>query len=101
MESYRDWKKDIHLKFIDLEKAHVGVPHNVLWRFLKRREVLAVCIRLTKDMYEGVKTSLTTLGGYKKVFLIDIGLHQGLALNPFLFIIIMDKLTKEIQDEIP
>ena len=34
-------------------------------------------------------------------FPIDIGLHQGSTLSPFLFTIVMDELTKGIQDEIP
>ena len=32
---------------------------------------------------------------------ITIGLHQGSALSPFLFAIVMDDLTRAIQDEIP
>ena len=28
-------------------------------------------------------------------------LHQGSALSPFLFVIVMDELTRSIQDEIP
>jgi len=31
-------------------------------------------------------------------FSIDIGLHQGSALSPFLFTTVMDELTREIQD---
>ena len=34
-------------------------------------------------------------------FPIDIGLHQGVALSSFLFTIVMDELTRGIQDEIP
>ena len=35
------------------------------------------------------------------IFFITIGLHQGFALSPFLFVIVMDELTRAIQDEIP
>jgi len=31
----------------------------------------------------------------------DIGLHQGSALSPFFFTIVMDELIRGIQDEIP
>jgi len=52
-------------------------------------------------MYEGAKTSVWSLVGDTEYFLIDIGLYQSLALSPCLFIIIMDELTREIQDEVP
>jgi len=52
-------------------------------------------------MYEGVKTSVRSSAGDTEYFHIDIGLHQGSALSPFLFTIIMDELTREIQDEVP
>ena len=52
-------------------------------------------------MYEGVKTSVRSSVGNTEYFPIDIRLHQGLALSPFLFTIIMDELTREIQNEVP
>ena len=58
-------------------------------------------IRLIKDMYEGVQTSVRTLEGDTYAFLIDIGCCQVLTLSSFIFIIIMNELTKGIQDEVP
>ena len=52
-------------------------------------------------MYDGVRTRVKTLVGDMDDFPIHIGLHQGSVLSPFLFTIIMDELTKGIQDEIP
>ena len=46
-------------------------------------------------MYEGVKMSVRKLGCDTNDFAIDIGLHQGSTLRSFLFIIIIDELTKE------
>jgi len=37
-----------------------------------------------------------TIVGIKKEFKIEVGLYQGSALNPFLFIVIMDAITEEI-----
>ena len=42
-----------------------------------------------------------TSAGDTEYFFIDIGLHQGSTLSPFLFTTVMDELTREIQDEIP
>jgi len=51
-------------------------------------------------MYDGVRTRVRTLVGDTDDFPIDIGLHQRLVLNPFLFTFVMDKLIRGIQDKI-
>ena len=55
-------------------------------------------IKVIKNMYDGMVTSVITAGGYTTEFPIRIGLHQGSALSPYLFTIVMDELTREIQD---
>ena len=57
--------------------------------------------RVIRDMYEGVRTRVRTVIGDTEDFPIDIGLHQGSALSPFLFITVIDELTRGIHDEIP
>ena len=54
-----------------------------------------------KDMYEEGKTRVRTPGGATDDFYVGMSLHQGFALSPFLFTIVMDELTKGIQDELP
>ena len=39
--------------------------------------------------------------GSKRYFPIEVRLHQGSALSPFLFATILDTITKDIQDEVP
>jgi len=60
-----------------------------------------VYIRVIENMHEGGRTRVRMPGGDTNDFYVGMGLHQGPALSPFLFILVMDELTKGIQDEIP
>jgi len=44
--------------------------------------------------------NVRTCGGITSDFSVTIGLHLGSALSPFLYIIVLDELTRAIQDEI-
>ena len=52
-------------------------------------------------MYAGCKTSVMTSAGKTKEIEIEVGLHQGSALSPLLFVIIMDVITEEIDEGTP
>lgn len=48
-------------------------------------------------MYEGTSSCDNTSSD----FLITIGLHRGSSWSPYLFSLVMDELTKDIQHEVP
>ncbi|EMS52533.1 ATP-citrate synthase [Triticum urartu] len=101
IERYREQKKDLHMVFIDLEKAYDKIPRNVMWWALEKHKVPAKYITLIKDMYDNVVTSVRTSNVDTDDFPIKIGLHQGSALSPYLFALVMDEVTRDIQGDIP
>ena len=52
-------------------------------------------------MYEGSKAVVRFAVATTKSFKFKVGLHQGSALSPFLFAVIMDRLTDEVRREQP
>jgi hypothetical protein len=58
MERYREQKKDMHMIFIDLEKAYNKVPRNIMWCALQKHKVSIKYNTLIKNMYDNVVTSI-------------------------------------------
>ena len=52
---------------------------------------------LIQDTYQNCKTRVRCAVGTTTDFYVKAGLHQGSALSPFLFAIVMDSLTEQIQ----
>ncbi|KAM0844118.1 hypothetical protein ACQ4PT_057266 [Festuca glaucescens] len=101
MERYREQKKDLHMVFIDLEKADDKIPRTVMWWALEKHKVPTKYITLIRDMYDRVVTSVRAGDSETDTFPITIGLHQGSALSPYMFSLVLDEVTKDIQVDIP
>jgi hypothetical protein len=98
MERCRKQKKDLHIIFIDLEKTYDKVSRNVMWWALQKHKVSSNCVTLIKDMYNNIVISVRISDGDTNDF---PGLHQGSALSTYLFALVMDEVTRDIQGGIP
>ena len=52
-------------------------------------------------MYRGCQTKVRSAADESGSFNVDVGLHQGSALSPYLFLILMDVLTEGVRKEVP
>ncbi|KAK3559897.1 hypothetical protein QTP86_026171 [Hemibagrus guttatus] len=101
MEKYRDGQRELHCVFVDLEKAYDRVPREELWYCMRKSGVAEKYVRVVQDMYERSRTVVRCSVGQTEEFKVEVGLHQGSALSPFLFAIVMDQLSEEVRQESP
>ena len=101
LEKWTEGQKAVHCAFIDLEKAYDRVPREELWECLRLAETSKCYVRITKDICDGATRTVRSAAGLTEKFKVGIGLHQGSALSPFLFAIIMDKLAEDIRKDAP
>ncbi|KAK3521568.1 hypothetical protein QTP70_013092 [Hemibagrus guttatus] len=85
----------------DLEKAYDRVPREELWYCMRKSGVAEKYVRVVQDMYERSRTVVRCAVGQTEEFNGEVGLHQGSALSPFLFAIVMDQLSEEFRQESP
>jgi hypothetical protein len=95
-KQYRE-SKDLHMVFIDLEKVYDKITRDVIWWALDKHKVPTNYVGLIKDMYKNVVTNVWTSDDNMDDFLLRIGLHQGSALSPYLFALVMDGVTRKIR----
>ncbi|KAK3550868.1 hypothetical protein QTP70_007369 [Hemibagrus guttatus] len=84
-----------------LEKAYDRVPREELWYCMRKSGVAEKYVRVVQDMYERSRTVVRCAVGQTEEFNVEVGLHQGSALSPFLFAIVLDQLSEEVRQESP
>ncbi|KAF0764561.1 uncharacterized protein FWK35_00003122 [Aphis craccivora] len=87
--------------FINLEKAHDRVPREILKWALMKKSLPKACINIIEDMYEVSNTKVKSLVGKTEDFRAGVREYHGSALSPNLFSLVIDKITKRIQGEVP
>ena len=101
MEKYREGQRELHCVFVDLEKAYDRVPREELRYCMRKSGIVEKYVQLVQDMYEGSETVVRCAVRTTESFKVKVGLHQGSALSPFLFAVIMDRLTDKVKREPP
>ena len=101
MEKCREKQKVLHMVFIDLEKAYDRVPRQEVWRSLREKGVPEKYVRVIRETYKNATTRVRSAVGTTDGFQVKVGLHQGSALSPLLFNIVLDVLTGDVREDPP
>ena len=56
-------------------------------------------ITLVMALYSNAKAGVRTLAGTSDAFGIGVGVHQGLALSPLLFVVVMQETSRAARGE--
>ena len=82
--------KKLYFGFVDLEKAFDRVPEEVISWAMRKLGVEEWLELAVMSMYSGAKTVVRTVYGNCKSFEVKVGMHQGSALSPLFFVIVME-----------
>ena len=100
-EKYLEKRRKLFHVFVDLEKAFDRIPRKAIEWALRRQLVPEHLVKLVMMLYTDSKSRVRVAGELSEEFPINVGVHQGSALSPLLFILVMDEATKECRgDEI-
>ncbi|KAI0209613.1 hypothetical protein LSAT2_005623 [Lamellibrachia satsuma] len=76
--------------FVDLEKAYDTVPREMMMATVRWMGVPEAEAKMVEAMFERTKGRVVVGSGLSEEFPINIGLRQGSALSPLLFIMVME-----------
>ena len=98
MEKQEMAGRNLYTVFVDLEKAFDRVPKEVIWWSLRRKRVLERKIKAMMEMYTNIQTSVKVEYTSSEPFNVKVAVHQGSILSSFVFVLVMDEVTKDIRE---
>uniref|UniRef100_A0A915HGT2 Reverse transcriptase domain-containing protein n=1 Tax=Romanomermis culicivorax TaxID=13658 RepID=A0A915HGT2_ROMCU len=89
------------MAFLDLKKAFDGIPHELIWHALQSPNVPETYVQWDKLLYHSITSAIRCPVGTSLPFDINVGLRQGSAPSPLLFVLCMDMVTADLQTPHP
>jgi len=100
-ENFRVKRKKLYFDFVDLEKAFDRVPREVIRWAMRKLGMEEWLVSAVMSMYTGAKTIVRTVYDNSSGFEVNVGMHQGSALSPLLFVIVMEAISREFTVALP
>ena len=87
----------VYVGFMDLETAHDRVNREALWQVLRMYDEGGKLLNSIKSMYVNSLACVRVKGDESEFFRIDSGVKQECIMSPWLFIVYMDAVMKEVK----
>jgi len=100
-ENFRVKGKKLYFGFVDLEKAFDRGAREVISWAMRKLGVEEWLVSAVMSTYSDAKTVVRTVYGNSKSFEVKVGMHQGSALSPLLFVIAMEAICREFRVALP
>ena len=97
-EKYLDKEKKLYMCFVDPEKAFDRVAMKVLEWAMRKRGIPEAMVRAVMSLYEGAKARVRDGLELFEEFEVKVCVHQGSALSPLLFAIMVDVITESVRN---
>ena len=96
---WREFRNDVAFGFVDLEKAVDTVPRELTLAVMRRTEVGEAEVRMVEEMYKETAAVVRIEGETSEQFGVGVGLRQGSALSPLLFIMVMNLISGKVYEQ--
>ena len=96
MEKKLEKQGSICIGFVDLEKAFDTVSREMVMATLRWLGVPEAEVRMVEATYELTNGRVIIGAGMSEQFSLNIGLRQGSALSPLLFIVVMELISRKV-----
>jgi len=100
-EKFRTKGKKLYFCFVGSEKAFDRVQREVIRWAICELELEEWLVSAVMSLYTGAKTGVRTVHVNSNGFEVKVGMHQGSALSPLLFVIVMEALSREFRVALP
>ena len=94
IEITKSYKKKLFCAFIDFKQAFDNVWRGGLWTKLSSYNVNGKCLKLIQNMYENIKSRVSSADGSSAFFPCCKGVRQGENLSPLLFSFYLNDLER-------